>query len=101
MRTSPTNLTCYRTVPNWITLHHQSQPTSLEDLHVGFGHVHSSPKECAHFSRCPWFQTLIQGDVDFVKWSFGLKLNGAHSSPKERQLQKSCVSFGEECTGTS
>ena len=29
--------------------------------------------------------------------NFGLKLNGAHSSPKERQLQKSCVSFGEEC----
>ena len=29
--------------------------------------------------------------------TFGLKLNGAHSSQKERQLQKSCVSFGEEC----
>ncbi len=29
--------------------------------------------------------------------TFGLKLNGAHSSQRERQLQKSCVSFGEEC----
>ncbi len=29
---------------------------------------------------------------------FGIKLNDVHSSPKERQLQKTCVSFGEECT---
>ncbi len=29
--------------------------------------------------------------------TFGQKLNGVHSSPKERKLQKSCVSFGEEC----
>ncbi len=28
---------------------------------------------------------------------FGLKLNGADSSQKERQLKKSCVSFGEQC----
>ena len=29
---------------------------------------------------------------------FGIKLNDVHSSPKERQLQKTCVSFGEECS---
>ncbi len=29
---------------------------------------------------------------------FGIKLNDVHSSPKERQLKKTCVSFGEECT---
>ncbi len=28
---------------------------------------------------------------------FDIKLNDVHSSPKERQLQKTCVSFGEEC----
>ena len=25
--------------------------------------------------------------------TFGMKLNDVHSSPKERQLQKTCVSF--------
>ncbi len=29
--------------------------------------------------------------------TFGLKFTDLHSSTKERQLQKSCVSFGEEC----
>ena len=29
---------------------------------------------------------------------FGPKFTDLHSSPKERQLQKSCVSFGEECS---
>ncbi len=29
---------------------------------------------------------------------FGPKFTDLHSSPKERQLQKSWVSFGEECT---
>ncbi len=33
--------------------------------------------------------------------TFGIKLNDVHSSPKERQLQKTCVSFGEECIGRS
>ncbi len=33
--------------------------------------------------------------------TFGLKLNGTQSSPKERQLRKSCVSFGEECKARS
>ncbi len=28
----------------------------------------------------------------------GPKFTDLHSSPKERQLQKSCVSFGEECS---
>ncbi len=32
-----------------------------------------------------------------VEMTFGPKLTDLHSSPKERQLQKSCVSFGEEC----
>ena len=32
--------------------------------------------------------------------TFGIKLNDVHSSPKVRQLQKTCVSFGEECTKT-
>ncbi len=30
--------------------------------------------------------------------TFGIKSNDVHSSPKERQLKKTCVSFGEECT---
>ena len=29
--------------------------------------------------------------------TFGLELSIAHSFPKERQLQKSCISFEEEC----
>ncbi len=29
--------------------------------------------------------------------TFGQKFTDLHSSPKDRQLQKSCVSFGEEC----
>ena len=29
--------------------------------------------------------------------TFGPKFTDLHSSPKERQLQTSCVSFGEEC----
>ncbi len=33
-----------------------------------------------------------------VQMKFGPKFTDLHSSPKERQLQKSCVSFGEECT---
>ncbi len=32
--------------------------------------------------------------------TFGPKFTDLHSSPKERQLQKSCVSFGEECIDT-
>ncbi len=32
-----------------------------------------------------------------VEMTFGPKFTDLHSSPKERQLQKSCVSFGEEC----
>ncbi len=31
---------------------------------------------------------------------FGPNFTGLHSSPKERQLQKSCFSFEEECTST-
>ncbi len=31
--------------------------------------------------------------------TFGPKFTDLHSSPKDWQLQKSCVSFGEECTG--
>ncbi len=63
------------------------------------------------FPGAPGFPTLTQGHIDFVKNSllqiaarsilqmtFGLTLNGVHSSPKERQLQKSCVSFGDECS---
>ena len=57
------------------------------------------------FPGAPGFLTLIQVmsilsnalDSNLQK-TFVLKLNGAHSSQKERQLQKSCVSFGEECT---
>ncbi len=30
--------------------------------------------------------------------TFDPKFTDLHSSPKERQLQKKCVSFGEECT---
>ena len=30
--------------------------------------------------------------------TFGPKFTELHSATKERQLQKSCVSFGEECT---
>ncbi len=30
--------------------------------------------------------------------NFRLKLDDVHSFQKERQLQKSCVFFGEECT---
>ena len=33
-----------------------------------------------------------------IQMTVGLKLNDAHSSPKERHLQKICVSFGEECS---
>ena len=33
--------------------------------------------------------------------TFGPKFTGLHSYPKERQLQKSCVSFGQECTGVN
>ncbi len=33
-----------------------------------------------------------------VETTFGQKFTDLHSSAKERQLQKSCVSFGEECT---
>ena len=32
-----------------------------------------------------------------VQMKFDPNFTGLHSSPKERQLQKSCVSFGEEC----
>ena len=32
-----------------------------------------------------------------VEMTFGQKLTDLNSSPKDRQLQKSCVSFGEEC----
>ena len=32
-----------------------------------------------------------------VEMAFGLRFTDLHSSPKNRQLQKSCVSFGEEC----
>ncbi len=33
-----------------------------------------------------------------AQMKFAPKFTDLHSSPKERQLQKSCVSFGEECT---
>ena len=36
--------------------------------------------------------------IVFVEMTFGPKFTDLHSYPKERQLQKSCVSFGEECT---
>ena len=39
------------------------------------------------FHGAPVFPTLTQG----------LKLNDEQSSQKERQRQKSCVSFGKEC----
>ncbi len=37
----------------------------------------------------PWSRFIANGLES-------LKLNSVHSSPKERQLQKSCISFGEE-----
>ncbi len=49
-----------------------------------------------------WYRWGILG-CDF--WQFGTrsiaemtKFTNLHSSPKEMQLRKSCVSFGEECT---
>ena len=45
------------------------------------GHVHQG--------KCSW---------SIVEMTFGPKFTDLHSTPKERQLQKSCVSFGEECT---
>ncbi len=43
--------------------------------------------------------TLISGFfmVTLDQGQFGPNFTDLHSSPKERQLQKSCVSFGEEC----
>ena len=32
-----------------------------------------------------------------MEMTFGQKFTNLHSSPKERQLQISCISFGEEC----
>ncbi len=34
---------------------------------------------------------------NIVEMTFGPKFTDLHFSPKERQLQKSCVSFEEEC----
>ncbi len=33
-----------------------------------------------------------------VEMTFGRMFTDIHSSPKEKQLWKSCVSFGEECS---
>ncbi len=42
-----------------------------------------------------WLQVMCtKGNV---QTKFGPKFSDLQSSPKERQLQKSCVSFGEEC----
>ncbi len=55
----------------------------------------------------PGSLTLTYGLDDFVKSSwkwleknriYNPRFTGIHSSPKERQLQKCCVSFGKECT---
>ena len=35
--------------------------------------------------------------MSIAEMAFGPKFTDLHSSPKDRQLQKSCVSFGEEC----
>ena len=43
------------------------------------GHVHQG--------KCPWSN---------VQMKFGPKFTDLHSSPKEKQLQKNCVSFGEK-----
>ncbi len=53
------------------------------------------------FPGAPGLATLTQGHVDFVKLLpgvFGRKFTDLLSSPKERQPQKSCISFGEECS---
>ncbi len=44
--------------------------------------------------------TLPQKKRNFNFRIFGPNLTGLHSSAKERQLQKSCVSFWEECMGS-
>ena len=41
------------------------------------------------------------GTRSIVKMTFGPNFTDLHSSPKERQLQKSCISFGEECIHTT
>ena len=89
-----------------------------------FYDIHSSPKE-RHLSisleatsfvklqlwlvlRYPltmreWWGILEWGFWQIVtgcnaQMKFGPKFTDLHSSPKERQLKKSCVSFGEECS---
>ncbi len=37
--------------------------------------------------------------IKILQITFGIKLNDVHSSAKKWQLQKTCVSFGEECNG--
>ena len=89
-----------------------------------FSDIHSSKKErqlsncleASSFVKFQWWLALRclmtvrehLGIFEWVFWqivvrsivemTFVPKLTDLHSSPKERQLQKSCVSFGEECT---
>ncbi len=48
-------------------------------------------------SRFLWWPWTRVSDPSLVETTFGPKFTDLHLSPKERQLQKSCVSFGEEC----
>ncbi len=48
----------------------------------------------------PWTKVIDLGSCIrcIVNMKFGPNFSELPSSPKERQLQKSCVSFGEECS---
>ena len=48
------------------------------------------------FNGDPGPGSVTPGHV--LQGEFGPKFTDLHSSPKERQLQKSCGSFGEECS---
>ncbi len=84
---------------SWRTkIQYSTQPsfTTFISLHTLF------PKETqlwsSHFS---WFPGISDPDPRSCRFcqmmTFGPMFNDLHSSPKETQLRKSCVSFGEEC----
>ncbi len=46
---------------------------------------------------CRFCQMVLRVTRSIVEMTFGPEFTDLHSSSKERQPQKSCVSFGEEC----
>ncbi len=96
---------------HWV--HRQgTHPSTITDWYYVYLQKYTLPRKKRNFNfQILWWPWIRVSDTrwwgfwqivirSILEMTFGPKFTDLHSSPKERKLQKSCVSFGEDCTAT-